>query len=163
MIAGVLPEARFIHLIRDGRDVALSVRPLWFGPTSIEDAAIWWKERVEAGQRAGSELRYMEVRYESLVGNVRSELERVCDFLDLDFREDMLQGHTRACARLAEEKDLPKQGIAAERRREIHARVRVRPDPSGVGRWRTEMTPDERRRFEELAGDTLERLGYPTG
>jgi hypothetical protein len=160
-IAELLPEAHFIHVIRDGRDVALSVRPLWFGPDSLEEAASWWRERIDAGQRAGAELPYLEVRYESLVEDVRAQLERVCRFLGLEFSEVMLNSHTLAGARLSEEKDLVKQGLTAQRRREIHARVRVRPDSRGVGRWRTEMTPEERRRFEELAGDTLERLGYP--
>src|SRR5207248_810105 len=49
-IAELLPEAHFIHMIRDGRDVALSVRPLWFGPNSIEEAAVWWQRRIEAGR-----------------------------------------------------------------------------------------------------------------
>jgi len=160
-IAELLPEAHFIHVIRDGRDVALSVRPLWFGPVTIEDTAIWWKERIEVGQQDGAGLQYLEVKYESLVENVRPELERVCRFLGLEFAEEMLNSHTGAGARLSEEKDLLKQGITAQRRREIHARVRVRPDSGRVGRWRTEMTPNERQRFEELAGDTLERLGYP--
>lgn len=162
-IAELLPEAHFIHMIRDGRDVALSVRPLWFGPNSLEEAAVWWQRRIEAGRRAGAALSYLEVRYESLVEDTRLQLERVCRFLGLEFREEMLSSHTRAGARLFEEKDLPQQGLTAERRREIHAHVRDRPDSRRVGRWRTEMTPEERRRFEDLAGDMLERLGYPVG
>jgi hypothetical protein len=160
-IAELLAEARFIHVIRDGRDVALSVRPLWFGPDTIETAAVWWKERVDAGQRAGATLAYVEVRYETLVGNVRRELKRLCRFLELDFRDEMLTGHPRAGDRLSEERGLASQGVSAELRAQIHQRVSLPPDSVRVGRWRTEMTSSERRRFEALAGDTLERLGYP--
>jgi len=164
MIAELFPEAHFIHIIRDGRDAALSVLPLWFGPRSVEEAAVWWKERIEVGRRAGRTLPYTEVRYEDLVVNVQPELQRLCGILDLDFRREMLTSHTRASERLSEEKDLPTSGgISAGRRTQIHARVRFAPDARSIGRWRTEMTSRERQRFEELAGDTLERLGYPVG
>lgn len=161
LIAELLPEAHFIHVIRDGRDVALSVRLLSFGPDSIEDAALWWSERVQKGQEAGAGLPYIEVRYESLVEDARPELERVCEFIDLDFRPQMLSSHTRARRRLAELQDLDELGLPARRRRQIHAGVRRPPEPRASGRWRTAMSPEERRRFEQLAGDTLQRLGYP--
>lgn len=160
-IAELLPEARFIHMIRDGRDVAVSIIPLWFGPASIEQAASWWKERIDVARREADARRYIEIKYESLVTNPRPELERVCTFIGLDFREEMLTSHTRAGTRLAEEKDRLDLGISAARRMQIHARVRLPPDSGAVGRWRREMTAHERHRFESLAGDTLERLGYP--
>ncbi|MBA3474240.1 MAG: sulfotransferase, partial [Rubrobacter sp.] len=43
LIQDLLPEARFIHVVRDGRDVALSSMGLWFGPDSIEEAARRWR------------------------------------------------------------------------------------------------------------------------
>jgi hypothetical protein len=163
VIAEVLPEAHFVHIIRDGRDVAISVRSLWFGPDSIEDAAAWWKERVVIGRRAGSTLSYTEVRYEDLVEDSRRELERLCRYIDLEFCPGMLVSHTRASERLRELKSIRGGEIPARGREEIHARLAVPPDSASVGRWRNEMTRDERRRFEQIAGDTLEELGYATG
>ena len=63
-----LPEARFIHLIRDGRDVALSVLKQEFGPETIEAAAEKWRSRVLRGRAQQPYLGfYMEVKFEDLV------------------------------------------------------------------------------------------------
>ena len=162
-IAELLPEAHFVHVIRDGRDVAISVRPLWFGPDSIEDAAAWWRERVVTGRRAGSALAYLEVRYEDLVEDPRRELKRVCRYLEIEFSESMLSSHVRAGERLGELKSLGGRAISARARGHIHARLTLPTDSASVGRWRTEMTGAERRRFEEIAGDVLEEFGYALG
>ena len=65
-IAAVLPEAHFVHIIRDGRDVALSLRSLWFSPgPSMEAQARQWAGCVEAARRDGAACpHYLEVRYE---------------------------------------------------------------------------------------------------
>ena len=77
-IRHVLPEARFIHLIRDGRDVALSLRKMWFSPGwEIETQAAYWQGCVQAARKAGTgHYDYLEVRYEELVLNTDSEVLR---------------------------------------------------------------------------------------
>jgi hypothetical protein len=165
-IAQLLPEARFVHMVRDGRDVALSVLPLWFGPTSLEEAASWWVERVRAGRRDGPALNYLEVRYEHLVERPIEELRRVCAFVGVDFRTEMLTYHTRAVERMREMKDIASGDapVTASDRAQMRARLRARlsepPDTTGVGRWRTEMSLDEQSRFSAIAGDLLVELGY---
>lgn len=161
LIAELLPEAHFVHLIRDGRDVALSVRSLWFGPDTIEQAAVYWKERVETARLSGAKLPYIEVRYESLVVDPPTELMRLCRFLGLDFADEMLVAHRRAGERLAELKDLRFRGVSAARRLAIHERVRTPPQRDRIGRWMTEMTAEERRGFAAIAGPLLRELGYP--
>ena len=74
LIARLLEEAHFIHIIRDGRDVALSVMPLWWGPNSVSDAAVWWAQRVRAGRRTGAQLAYLEVFDQQLVKQPATEL-----------------------------------------------------------------------------------------
>jgi Sulfotransferase family len=67
-IEWVLPEARFIHLIRDGRDVALSVLPMNWGPTNLTEAAELWVERVSVAREQSRLVgHYMELKYEDLV------------------------------------------------------------------------------------------------
>lgn len=84
LIQSLLPEARFIHVIRDGRDVALSNIPLWFGPNSIEEAAHWWQNWIrEAREQSQGLDAYLEIRYEDLVLDTVPTLKKVCDFINL--------------------------------------------------------------------------------
>ena len=91
-IERLLPEARFIHVLRDGRDVALSLRDVWFGPASIEEAATQWCERIQAARRQATGVgAYLEIRYEDLVRDTESVLRRVCEFIELPWSESMLE------------------------------------------------------------------------
>src|SRR5205809_595320 len=83
------PESRFVHLIRDGRDVGLSIREMSWGPSKMPALAEFWAKRIRTGRSEGARLggaRYLELRYEDLVEGPVRELRRVCAFLDLDFR-----------------------------------------------------------------------------
>jgi hypothetical protein len=165
-IGTLLPEARFVHIIRDGRDVALSVRPLWFAPgPTLEDAARDWAERVQTTRaecaRAGHAI---EVRYEDLVTCPEPALRRVCSFLDLAFEPRMVSWHENAWERLREhEGRRDAEGrvrLTKEQRIAQQERVTAPPDRSRVLRWKTEMSPHEQERFLAVAGGTLEALGY---
>ncbi|NIU02305.1 MAG: hypothetical protein GWN01_15800, partial [Nitrosopumilaceae archaeon] len=83
----LFPDAKFIHIIRDGRDVALSLYNLNWGPKDSFLAARHWKDRVEAAQRFGRTLNdhlYMEMRYENLVQNPVQEFERLIHFIEYE-------------------------------------------------------------------------------
>jgi hypothetical protein len=152
----LLPEARFIHLIRDGRDVALSVRGLWFAPgDDIETLARDWSAGISATRAQGSRCTgYIEVRFEDLVLDPEPPLRRICELSRLAFEPSMLRYFETARERLEEigyspEPENPVPRLAAEP-----------PEPSRVHRWRRDMGRRERRRFERVAGDTLRELGY---
>ncbi len=171
LIQRVLPEARFVYLIRDGRDVALSIKDLWFGPNSIEDAAEWWRFRVRSARSQAEKLprsHYMEVRYENLVSEPVSVLKEVCAFIDLPWNTCMLEYHVRASERIKEAgKDvIAPDGYRTVRGREreaLHSSTSKPPQRSHVGRWKKEMKEADRVRFEDIAGDLLEELGYEVG
>ena len=85
IINKIFPDAQFIHIIRDGRDVASSVLKLPWGPKDIISVAEWWNQYIWLARRVGSVLgedRYIEVHFENLVNNPESELKRLCSFLD---------------------------------------------------------------------------------
>lgn len=163
-IVGALPEARFIHVIRDGRDVAVSHRGLWFGPgDDVRDAAVFWLWRIREMRQQFQFVPYgLEVRYEDLVIDPESELRRIDEFIDLPFSPEHMTYPSRAADRLSEIRGRnAKSGfVSGMRRRSIHRRTEELPDPSRIGRWRTEMSPADVMAFESIAGTMLVDLGY---
>jgi len=165
-ICRLLPESHFIHVIRDGRDVAVSIRPLWFSPgTEIEILAKDWMDRVETARLQGKLCQhYMEVRYEDLLTDTRGVLERICDFIALPFDPSMEAYHRNARNRLAEA--VGRYGPAGEvlstsdQRLEAHRLTRGPPDRSRIESWRTQLPANDRRDFEAIAGSLLTQLGY---
>jgi sulfotransferase family protein len=166
-IQRTLPEARFIHMIRDGRDVALSLQEREAG-LSTEQVARRWRHRINNTRRAAEHVPdYVEIRYEDLVGDPETTLRRICDHIDLKWSPRMLDYHERAAERLEEmaqplaaEED--KRALSAESRLEAHALTSEPPRTDRSGRWRGEMAPDELATFEEHAGELLAELGYET-
>jgi sulfotransferase family protein len=164
----VLPEARFVHLIRDGRDVALSARDTWAGRDSpIPAQARRWRKDVKRGRSSGRRrAHYLEVRYEALVRDSEQALRRVCAFCGLRYADDMLRYHESAEARLSELGDKVLAGGRRARREDrlaIHARTGSPPQPQRAGRWRREMSADDLAEFEAVAGALLDDLGYELG
>ena len=164
-IESVLPEAHFIHLIRDGRDVTLSQLEVHHGAESVEGAAKNWVGGIEKARRnAGRVRNYIEVRYEDLVAEPEPVLRRICAFIALPFDDAMLSYHERADERMSEiARDFDRQGesaISAEVRASQHSRVASPPQTARAGRWRTEMSETDRKAFEAVAADLLADLGY---
>jgi hypothetical protein len=147
-LARLFPESKFIHLVRDGRNVALSYSHVDFGPKNVARAARLWARRVGAGIRDGRALgsdRYLEIRNEDLAGDTPVEVKKVCSFLDLDFDPLMLDENERA-------------------KGEVH-KVTHHHTPAASGRthyseWHDEMSPGDVEMFEAVAGNTLSALGY---
>ncbi len=165
-IEALLPEAHFVHVIRDGRDVALSLRPMWFAPgRDIETLASHWRQCVTTGRQQGALCRhYREVRYEELIEDSRTALAGVCAFLDLEFDDRMLRYHELAPERLREHQGRfrPDGTVVVTREQRLSQQHRATrpPDPSRVFAWKHEMPRDEQLRFEAIAGDALEDFGF---
>jgi hypothetical protein len=163
-----LPEARFIHLIRDGRDVALSQIEVHHGAAEAREAAESWAAAIAKARRQAQRVpHYLEVRYEDLVDDPEPVLRRVCEFADLPFDSAMLEYHRGASDRMAETvRDFDRgdgPAIPAAVRAKQHERVAAPPQRERAGRWRTDMSPADRAGFEEVAGELLADLGYEVG
>lgn len=152
-LAEMLPDSVFIHLIRDGRDVALSYLDVGFGPGSVAEAARVWREDVLTGRRAGQQLRkgrYVEVRYEELVNSPQRELARICDAIGICFDPAMLRYSERA-------EEIVRRTFAPR----AHANL-LRPPTAGLRDWRREMPASQLKHFQEIAGEALQAFGYAT-
>jgi hypothetical protein len=160
-----LPEAKFIHMIRDGRDVALSLQDRDAG-LSTEQVARRWRHRINRTRRAARHVPdYLEIRYEDLVGDPEATLRRICEHIEIDYSPRMLDYHERASDRLRElAKPLAaegeKRGLSAQSRLEAHAMTSQPPRTDRSGRWRSEMPAADLAVFEEHAGEVLADLGY---
>ncbi len=168
-ISRALPEARFVHVIRDGRDVALSIRDRAVKEHPIPTIAERWVRRIGQARKQSAHVPYYrEVRYEQLVGATEPTLRGICEFFELPWNDAVLDYHQRSGERLAEMKrELPSDGkrttLSVERRMATHARTTQAPDPRRVGRWREQLDREQRREFEAIAGELLVELGYPIG
>ena len=161
-----IPEARFVHMIRDGRDAALSrFKRILKDPPPMEIVAERWVRKIEGARADAAGLDYIEVQYESLVRDTEPELRRIADFLELPWDDRMLRYYERAEERLAEmHRDLPGAGDRplrpADHRKEAHVLTSKPPDPSRLARWRQEMAADDVAAFERVAAPLLRELGY---
>jgi hypothetical protein len=167
-IEKLFPEAAFIHVIRDGRDVALSLRQTWFSPgDDMKTLANYWVGLIARTREAGSRSpAYAEVRFESLVRHTEQELRAICVFLDLEYDPCMLRYWEHTPERLREHRArLRKDGsqiVSHEQRlRQQHLTTRP-PQVTRISAWKQQMTPAERLEFERHAGHTLAQLGYET-
>jgi len=155
LVLSLFPDAQFLHVYRDGRDVARSVLPMNWSPGNAFCAAELWRDSVRAGRAAGRTLpegRYMEVRYERLVSDPEPVMRDVCDFLGEDFDSDVTRpkrprGELRA-AHLP-----PLEATPVETRHQVST--------ARVGSWRTEMRRRDVATVEAVAGELLTELGYP--
>ncbi len=171
----VVPEARFIHLIRDGRDVTLSLLAKHEDAPPPKRQARHWRGRVKKTRKMGQVVRhYTELRYEDLITDPEPQLRRICDFIRLDFDPAMLRYYERAEERMSEIKRDMDPGteltsnrrrgvVTAERRVGIHKLTAEPPRTDRIGVWRTEMKPEDLEVFEREAGPLLAELGYELG
>jgi hypothetical protein len=106
----------------------------------------------------------MEVKFEDLILHTERELRRICEFIELEFDEDMLGYYLMAEQRLQEKaRALPRahgEAQSAEKRLMSHAKTFEPPNPDMIGTWRERMSPADRAAYEALAGDLLAELGY---
>jgi len=157
----LFPWARFVHIVRDGRDVALSALD-WAGEGKgpgrfalwstepIAVCALWWRRQVEPGARVGRSMaagRYREIRYETLVSHPEPPLRGLCSFLGLPYDVAMERFHDGH------------EGVTQPDAR-MDAKKAWLPATPGLRDWRTAMEPRDVALFEALAGDTLVELGY---
>jgi Sulfotransferase family len=154
LIRQFFPESLFIHIIRDGRDVALSLvnfgrmHPfIWEAGSQLLSFGAYWKWLVQKGCADGRKLRrdYYEMSYEELVENPRESLAKLGAFIEHDMEDDRIL----------------RNGVGSVRRpnssfRDADSAATFSP----IARWRNQYSPEQLAMFEALAGDCLEEHGY---
>ena len=163
LLNDIFPSASFVHIVRDGRDVACSYRNLAkietdsryapHLPTGIEAIAAEWVGNLAKANSSFGAIgwnKVCEVRYEDLVENPQFELRRVCDFLDEPYDDRML----RYYAYNRREQQEPIEFLAWK------SKTLEKPNTSEVGKFRRELTDAEVELFVRHARALLERYDY---
>ena len=151
-----LPNALFVHIIRDGRDIALSLKKMggftplpWDrNPTeSLVATSLYWEWMVRRGRAHGRKFPadYIEIRYEDLVTNPRETLGTLGGFIDHDLDYDRIQ--RAGLGRLSE---------TNSSFREESAKEKINP----LGRWKGRLAHAEVAAIEATVGDCLQENGY---
>jgi hypothetical protein len=154
LLEKLFPDAQYVHLIRDGRDAALSFLQMpegtftrtWAHPETPREFACLWRREVgdarQLGRRVGA-ARYHEVRYEQLVAEPELVVRAICAFAELPFEPAMLHyvGSVDVSAK-------------------PHQQRLLTPPTAGVRSWRADMSSEDVDGYEAVAGDLLEELGY---
>jgi len=150
-LASMYPNARFIHMIRDGRDVAKSTQATGWRGQWLHDNTRAWTEALEHHRRwAQSEFgnRIIAVRYEDLVLATEATLREICRFLGEQYEPQMLSWEGKV------DEQVP------ARERIYHSKLKLKIGSQAVARWKHEMSAREAFVSEAFMGPHLTRLGY---
>ncbi|WP_078121297.1 sulfotransferase family protein [Thiosocius teredinicola] len=138
------PQARFLHIVRDPRDRALSVRQAWGGNLYLS-ADDWRQSLMQAARDAqalGSD--YKTIRYEDLLTYPEQTMRSVCKFLDIDFSPDTLV-LDRPVENLGDPDDVTRKQSTIV--------------ASNVGRFHDRLNTRQRRRIEQIVFPIARQLG----
>lgn len=147
LVIHLFPDAQFVHVVRDPRANISSQLARWQKALFLE-CVDWWRDAVRIGHQLTNDQprQCQEVTYQQLVLNSRDALQRLCEYLQIPFTEDMLtfELETRAFAPA----------------REAEQRVYTQPDPARLELWRTYLQPVEIAMIEALCWDEMQWWGY---
>ena len=158
-IRAAFPRSKFIHILRDGRDVACSFRThprhvvrrgrlvLTHNWHPIRWCIGRWVQAVETARPYRRQPWYTEVKYEDLVASPRETMHRILDFLGEPWDENVLHFQ-----------DVPRDATRFPANVEAVGPMKQ----SAAGRWRRDFSDEDKRIFKELAGPLLVELGYET-
>lgn len=148
-IYGVFPASQYVHMVRDGCDVAYSFVNTGMFPSATEAAGIWL-DMVQRGRRfcRSHPDCCLEVRYEDLVTRPRETVETVCGFLGIEFESGMLDS----------------DGVAATMgdvsALDHHRKVMKPIRPDSIGKGRRAFSAAQKKEVQAVLGPVLEELGY---
>jgi hypothetical protein len=145
----IFKKAKYIHIIRDGRDVVHSY--LNMGRFScIEDACWRWNKSIELATAFGKHKghdRYMEIRYENFVIQAETEIKKICSYLNIDYEEEMFLYHQKI-------------ENLGDTKQAHHTNLKKPVNPDSIGKWKKNLSSSQKIDVQRLLKDNLIKLGY---
>jgi hypothetical protein len=145
------PDARFIYMVRDGRDVAVSAKTSIFNHYHIYYTARLWKSEQELGLSWMKKLTGKQIfllKYEELINNTEETVKKLCSFLDEDFEEKMLEYYLHAESKKSGDLSISWENTSKPVIQE------------NKDKFKTALTEKEVELFENIAFKELSALGY---
>jgi len=147
-----MPKAKFVYMVRDGRDVALSMLKGGAHEHHIYNAAIKWVEAQRCCLSAISDSKMQErifiLKYEELVFNPEKISQQLMNFIGLDFEESQLEFY--------KEKE-----IISHSEKSVFWKNLAKPiDSRNTGNYKKYLSPREIGVFESIAWREMAALGY---
>ena len=141
LLKETFPNAKFIHIIRDPRDYAVSVKNIW--GKHIYRAAENWRHEIKKARKEAELFKndYLEIKYESLLNDPAGTMQQICEFTGCTFDEKMLT--------LAK----PSENYGA-------AKGKATIVTTNKNKYKQALTHDQIRRIEEITYDTLQDANY---
>ncbi len=143
------PNAKFLHIIRDGRAVASSLKNLPWGPRSVQDAARFWLKKLAFG--FAYEIKYpkdiLSIKYESLLNDTEITIKQITDFMGIEYEKNMLEANGM---------------IVPEYTKHQHALVGTKANKARINAWEKNLSRREIELFEYETKNMLNLLGYNT-
>ncbi len=149
-LKALFPEARFIHIVRDGRAVSASIRHLDWGPNNAYTASRHWADRLHQALNveAAEESNCLRVYFEQLVSEPEAVLQQVCNFINIPYDKKMLNGGGLVVPNFT---------------RHQHGKVGQSPDKRIASSWKKKLSKSDIRDFESypMSRLLLEKMDYP--
>lgn len=157
-------KAKFIHIVRDGRDVATSyininhyngAKDKYFPklPANIERIAELWKNNINSISSFFSSLpsqSYTEIRYEDLICDNEKTIDKLLKFLNLPASQSVFLYYE-----VNKVKNYEPENFLAWKEK-----LNSPLDKSNIGKYKYELKPFEIKKFEDIASEVLEKYGY---
>jgi hypothetical protein len=144
----LFPEAKFIHMLRDGRDVFDSWRKMDFSKNNVAVVALEWQYKlykIENFLKILHDDNKYTIRYEDLLISPKETLMKICNFIEMEFESQMLNFYMQS-----------KYYVGNH-----HSRLIFQPiNPGNLFKWKKNLTETELKVFNYLAGRYLRKYGY---
>ncbi|OYP33013.1 sulfotransferase family protein [Rhodopirellula sp. MGV] len=140
VLGELYPDAKYIHMVRDGRDVAVSLFKRYWGGKNIYTVSRRWKKEVDLVDQFVATLpadRVLEVTYEGLLGSPEEQMDRLVDFLAIEDPDGSV-------------------------REALRTQIPLKLNRGNFDKWRKQLSQKQRVAFETVACETLRRHGYET-
>ncbi len=144
------PNAKFIHLIRNGKNATMSQK-YWDLPENKKNWPYSWCCRqwvvcINKGKKFSENKNYIEIKYEDLLKNPKKNIDKITDFINVK--------------KISEKTLFKYRQNKGAKKYKNHPNIRKPLNKKNINKWEKKMSEKDKKTFEKIAGKTYRRIGY---